>query len=409
MAQPPDPAPATLRGETQEGQPATDEAHQVTTLECAPVPGDAEAPPECRYRTRGRHKIFLGYAAGVGKTYTMLSEAHRRMERGEDVVVGYVEPHGRPATQVLLDGLEQVPVKLFEYRGTTLTEMDTAAVLRRRPQVVLVDELAHTNAPGAEHAKRWQSVLDIVAAGIGVMSTVNVQHFESVNDTVFEITGVRPQETLPDSILRDADEVVLVDLTVNALLNRLQRGVIYAPDKVPRALEHFFREGNLLALRELALRTTAERVDESLDEYVEDHKIKDPWHTEDRVLVCVPASPLAKTLVRRGHRLARRFQGGFWTVFVRVPGVRLKPEEEAQLQEAFALSRDLGGKVLEVDGESAAREIIRLAGEHRATHLIVGQSRRSRFKDLTGSSVVSELLRASHGVDVLVIADPDHK
>jgi two-component system, OmpR family, sensor histidine kinase KdpD len=361
------------------------------------------------YRTRGRHKIFLGYAAGVGKTYTMHSEAHRRAERGEDLVVGYVEPHGRPATQALLEGLEQVPVKLFEYRGAVLSEMDTAAVLRRRPQVALVDELAHTNAPGADHAKRWQSVLDILAAGIGVTSTVNVQHFESVNDAVFEITGVRPQETLPDSILRDADEVVLVDLTVNALLNRLQRGVIYAPDKVPRALEHFFREGNLLALRELALRTTAERVDESLEEYVEDHKIKDPWHTEDRVLVCVPASPLAKTLVRRGQRLARRFQGGFWTVFVRVPGVRLKPEEEAQLQEAFALSRDLGGKVLEVDGESVAREILRLAGEHRATHLIVGQSRRSRLKGLTGSSVVTELLRAARGVDVLVIADPDHK
>jgi two-component system, OmpR family, sensor histidine kinase KdpD len=409
MAQPPDPVEATLHGVTQEGQPVTDEAHQVAVLECTPIAGDAEAPPECRYRTRGRHKIFLGYAAGVGKTYTMLSEAHRRMERGEDVVVGYVEPHGRPATQVLLDGLEQVPVKLFEYRGTAISEMDTAAVLRRRPQVALVDELAHTNAPGADHAKRWQSVLDILAAGIGVMSTVNVQHFESVNDAVFEITGVRPQETLPDSILRDADEVVLVDLTVNALLNRLQRGVIYAPDKVPRALEHFFREGNLLALRELALRTTAERVDESLDEYVEDHKIKDPWHTEDRVLVCVPASPLAKTLVRRGHRLARRFQGGFWTVFVRVPGVRLKPEEEAQLQEAFALSRDLGGKVLEVDGESAAREIVRLAVEHRATHLIVGQSRRSRLKGLTRNSVVTELLRTAHGVDVLVIADPDHR
>jgi two-component system sensor histidine kinase KdpD len=407
MEQPPDPRGAATGGEDLGGRPATDEAHQVTVLQCEPASTDADAPPECVYRTRGRHKIFLGYAAGVGKTYTMLSEAHRRTERGEDVVVGYVEPHGRPATQVLLDGLEQVPVKHFEYRGATLSEMDTAAVLRRRPQVALVDELAHTNAPGAEHAKRWQSVLDLLAAGIGVMSTVNVQHFESVNDAVFEITGVRPQETLPDSILRDADEVVLVDLTVNALLNRLQRGVIYAPDKIPRALENFFREGNLLALRELALRTTAERVDESLEEYVDEHKIKDPWHTEDRVLVCVPASPLATTLVRRGHRLARRFQGSFWTVYVRVPGVRLRPEEEAHLQASFQLSRDLGGKVLDVDGESASREILRLAGEHRATHIIVGQARRSRMKGLMGGSVLDDLLRAARGVDVLVIADHD--
>jgi two-component system, OmpR family, sensor histidine kinase KdpD len=408
MAQPPDPH-GTVPGVEQGGRLATEQAHQVAVLECTTVPGDAQAPPQCTYRTRGRHKIFLGYAAGVGKTYTMLSEAHRRMERGEDVVVGYVEPHGRPATQVLLEGLEQVPVKRFEYRGATLSEMDTAAVLRRRPQVALVDELAHTNAPGADHAKRWQSVLDLLAAGVGVMSTVNVQHFESVNDAVFEITGVRPQETLPDSILRDADDVVLVDLTVNALLNRLQRGVIYAPDKIPKALDNFFREGNLLALRELALRTTAERVDESLEEYVEDHKIKDPWHTEDRVLVCVPSTPMAETLVRRGDRLARRFQGSFWTVYVHSPGARLKPEEQTCLEEAFELSRNLGGKVIEVDGESASREIMRLAGEHRATHIIVGRSRRSRMKELMGTSVLNDLLRAAHGVDVLVIADPDHK
>jgi len=408
MEQPPAPHDAVPSGEDQGRQAVVHGAHQVVVPECVPAAAEG-AQPECTYRTRGRHKIFLGYAAGVGKTYTMLSEAHRRMERGEDVVVGYVEPHGRPATQVLLDGLEQVPVKRFEYRGATLSEMDTAAVLRRRPQVALVDELAHTNAPGADHAKRWQSVLDFLAAGIGVMSTVNVQHFESVNDAVFEITGVRVQETLPDSILRDADDVVLVDLTVSALLNRLQRGVIYAPDKIPRALDHFFREGNLLALRELALRTTAERVDESLEEYVDDHKIKDPWHTEDRVLVCVPPTSMAETLVRRGHRLARRFQGSFWTVYVRVPAVRLKPEEQAHLEAAFELSRNLGGKVVEVDGESASREILRIAAEHRATHVIVGQSRRSRMKELMGGSVLGDLLRLAHGIDVLVIADPDHK
>ena len=265
------------------------------------------------------HKIFLGYAAGVGKTYTMLAEAHRRLERGEDVVAAYVEPHARPATMALLEGLEQLSVKRFAYRGAILAEMDTAAVLRRHPQVALVDELAHTNAPGAEHAKRWQSVLDLLAAGISVISTVNVQHLESANDAVFEITGVRVQETLPDLLLHQADEVVLADLTVEALHNRLRRGAIYAPEKITQSLESFFREGNLLALRELALRTAAERLDESLEDYLERHRIRDAWRSEERVLVCITPTERATRLVRHAARLARRLGSSFWTVHIRTP------------------------------------------------------------------------------------------
>jgi two-component system, OmpR family, sensor histidine kinase KdpD len=366
----------------------------------------AEARPQRGGRGRGRHKIFLGYAPGVGKTYTMLAEAHRRVARGEDIVVGYVEPHTRPATMAMLEGLELIPAKVFEYRGKELSELDTAAVLRRHPQFVLVDELAHTNAPGAVHAKRWQSVVEILDSGISVISTVNVQHFESVIDDVFEITGVRVRETLPDAILHEADEVVLVDLTVDALRNRLYRGDVYETSKVPKAMESFFRYGNLLALRELALRRMADRVDESLEQYVVDHKIEGTWRTEDRALVCVTPSEFAKTLVRRGYRFAGRFKGTFLTVFVRTPGARLGSRDEALLEEVFALSRDLGGKVVEPSGESVATEILRLADEHRASHIIVGQSYRTRARRLLGGSVVDDLLHSVHAFDILVIADP---
>ena len=370
---------------------------------------DAPTPIRAVPRTRGAHKIFLGYAAGVGKTYTMLAEAQRRAERGEDVVAAYVEPHARPATMALLDGLEQLPVKQVEYRSAVLTEMDTAAVLRRRPEVALVDELAHTNAPGADHAKRWQSVRDLLVAGINVISTVNVQHLESVNDAVFEITGVRVRETLPDTVLHQANEVVLADLTVEALRNRLQRGVIYAPEKITQSLESFFREGNLLALRELALRAAAERVDESLEDYVERHGIRDAWRTQDRVLVCVAPTESATTLVRHGSRLARRFQGSFWTVHVRTPDERHKPAQRAQLEEAFEISRDLGGKVIEVDGESASHEILRLADELRVTRVLLGQPHHSRLKELIGGSLVADLARSAAGIDVLIVTDRPRK
>lgn len=360
--------------------------------------------PMHSFQKHGRHKIFLGYAPGVGKTYTMLAEAHRRVARGEDVVIGIVETHGRTEVAKLIIGIEQIPRKHLEYRSSTFEEMDTAAVMARRPEWVLVDELAHTNIPGTNHAKRWQSVLEILDAGINVISTVNVQHFESLNDTVFEITGVHVRETLPDSIIDHADEVVLVDLTPSALLNRLKRGDVYALAKVPTALQNFFRPGNLGALRELALRKTADEVDEQLRTYMEEQRIADAWRTQERVMVCVTPTGKSTKLIRRGYQIARRLSGVFWTVFVRTPGSMLPPREETTLQELFELTRNLGGEIVELEGESTAEAIIRFAAEHQATTIVMGQSIRSRMEEILRGNIITRIMREAKNLDVLVVA-----
>ena len=365
-------------------------------------------PHEARpLHKRGRHKIFLGYAPGVGKTYTMLAEAHRRVNRGEDVVIGIIESHGRAEVAKLIEGLEQIPRKYLEYRGSTFEEMDTAAVIARRPEWVLVDELAHTNIPGTNHAKRWQSVVEILDAGINVISTVNVQHFESLNDTVFEITGVRVRETLPDAILDDADEVVLVDLTPSALLNRLKRGDIYAVAKVPTALKNFFRTGNLNALRELALRKTAEEVDEQLREYMEDERIAEAWRTQERVMIAVIPNANSAKLVRRGYQLARRMNGIFWTVYVRVPGAMLPTKDNLILQELQELTRNLGGEMVEIEGDSVAEAIIRFAHEQMVTFIVMGQSVRSRLEEVLRGSLITRIMRGIKNIDVLVVSNLD--
>ena len=363
-----------------------------------------DGTPMQSFQKRGRHKIFLGYAPGVGKTYTMLAEAHRRVARGEDVVIGIVETHGRTEVAKISEGLEQIPRKHLDYRGTTLEEMDTAAVIARRPEWALVDELAHTNIPGTQHAKRWQSVQEILDAGINVISTVNVQHFESLNDTVFEITGVRVRETLPDSIIDNADEVVLVDLTPSALLNRLKRGDVYALAKVPTALQNFFRPGNLGALRELALRKTAEEVDEQLRTYMEEQRIAEAWRTQERVMVCVTPTVKSTKLVRRGYQIARRLSGVFWTVFVRTPGSMLPPREETTLQELYELTRNLGGEMVELEGESTAEAIVRFATEHQATTIVMGQSIRSRLEEILRGNIITRIMREAKNLDVLVVA-----
>lgn len=359
-------------------------------------------------RTRGCHKIFLGYAPGVGKTFTMLSEAQRRHLRGEDVVIGFVEPHKRPETIALTEGLEKVPTKKMEYRGTVLEEMDTAAIIARHPQWVLVDELAHTNAPGAEHEKRWQAVEEILEAGISVISTVNVQHFESLNDTVAQITGVHVRETVPDRILDAADEVVLVDITPEALVNRLNRGVIYEPEKVPQALTNFFRRGNLVALRELALRRTADEVDEDLTRFLQDHDVDKTWGVNERVLVAITPRSLAAKLIRRGYRLARRMNGRFWVLYVRPPGVALSGKEEQILDEMKLLALDLGGEVVDTVGADPAAEIIGFANRNQVTYVIMGQSARSRVDEVLRGSVVSRIMRETRNVDIVIVADADH-
>ncbi len=268
-----------------------------------------ENPDEHVARNRGKLKVFLGAVPGVGKTFKMLAEAQRRFSRGEDIVIGIIESHGRPATARMAEGLEQVPLKHMNYRGRDFAEMDTAAVIARKPEWVLVDELAHTNIPGTVHPKRWQSVEEILNAGINVISTVNIQHTESLNDIVFDITGVRVRETLPDSVIDNAHEVELVDLTPDALINRLKRGDIYKAEKIPLALSNFFRKGNIVALRELALRKTADEVDDQLREYMEEHKMAQGKSAREDILVCVTPRPLAQKLIRRGYRMARRAAG----------------------------------------------------------------------------------------------------
>jgi two-component system sensor histidine kinase KdpD len=356
-------------------------------------------------RKRGRLKVFLGYAPGVGKTFSMLAEAHRRVSRSEDVVIGFVETHGRRETAELVEGLEQVPLKRLEYRGKSFEELDTAAVIARRPEWVLIDEMAHTNVPGTTHEKRWQSVEEILTAGISVITTINVQHFESLNDTVFEITGVRVQETLPDAVLDRAEEVVLVDLTTSALLNRLKRGVVYDLDKIPGALANFFKRENLVALRELALRKTAEEVDDSLERIIAGDEAIHPWTTEERIIVCVRPSPVAAKLIRRGHRLAKRFQGRFWVVYVRTPG-QLGGPGRRQVESLFELARELGGETEELSADSLGDEILRFAREKRATFIVMGQSRRSRVDEIVRGSLIARIIREIDHVDVLVVADP---
>jgi two-component system sensor histidine kinase KdpD len=356
-------------------------------------------------RRRGQLKVFLGYAPGVGKTFSMLAEAHRRVSRGEDLVIGFVETHGRAETAELVAGLEQVPLKRLEYRGKAFEELDTAAVVARHPQWVLIDEMAHTNVPGTTHEKRWQSVAELLAAGVSVVTTVNIQHFQSLNDTVFEITGVRVQETVPDAVLDEADEVVLVDLTTNALLNRLKRGVVYDLDKIPGALANFFKRGNLVALRELALRKTAEEVDDGLERIMAGDEAVHPWATEERIIVCVRPSPIAAKLVRRGHRLAKRFQGRFWVIYVRTPG-QIGGSGRKQVESLFELARELGGKAEELHADSTGDEILRFAREKRATFIVMGQSRRSRVDEIVRGSLIARIIREIDHVDVLVVADP---
>lgn len=354
---------------------------------------------------RGKLKVFLGAVAGVGKTYKMLSEARRRASRGEDIVIGLLETHGRPATAELMEGLEQIPLKRVDYRGSTFYELDTAAVIARRPEWVLIDELAHTNVPGTVHVKRWQSTEEIRSAGINVISTLNIQHLESLNDTVYEITGVRVRETVPDWIIDTADEIELVDLTPDALINRLKRGDIYHEEKIPHALANFFRKGNLVALRELALQRTAEEVDEQLHRYMLDHHMDQGKLAREHIVICVAPRPLAARLVRRGYRIAKRMQGTFDCVSVRAPGAAMSKRDEEALQEAFELARNFGGKVVELEGDSVAEEIIDYVNRVGATSIVMGQSARSRFQEIVRGSTINRIMRETHNIDIVVVAD----
>src|SRR6266545_3421440 len=325
---------------------------------------------------RGKLRVYLGAAPGVGKTYAMLGEAQRRLQRGTDVVSGYVECHGRPRTEALLEGLEVVPRKTVEYRGATFTEMDSAAVIARNPAVALVDELAHTNIPGSGHEKRWQDIEEIINAGIDVISTVNIQHLESLNDVVGQITGVPQRETVPDEVVRRADQVELVDMTPEALRRRMAHGNVYPPDKVDAALANYFRVGNLTALRELALLWVADTVDDQLDRYRADHGIAGTWEARERVVVAVTGGEEGDTIIRRAARIADRSKGADLLAVHVTRSDGLTGASPANLARQRALVESLGGTYHQVVGDDIPRALLDFARGVNATQLVLGVSRR---------------------------------
>ena len=354
-----------------------------------------------RREKRGRLKVFLGFAAGVGKTYEMLCEANRRKQRGQDVVIGYIETHKRKGTEEQLGELEIVPRKQITYRGSTLEEMDTEAILQRKPHTVLVDEFAHTNAPGSDREKRWQDVEALLDAGINVLTTLNVQHLESLNDTVYEITGVRVRETVPDRIVREADEVKMVDITPRALIHRLERGDIYNRDKVQQALGNWFREGNLSALREIALREIAQEVEDDISAYRKEKHVTEPWNTQDRIMVCISPDRSSMRLVRRGWRIAQRLHAEIVAVFVE--SRPLTETDKEILKNDFALADRLNIPVVTLTGD-IAMQLIQYAQENRITQIIIGHSDRTRWQEFLRGSIINRLTTSLRTIDILLVA-----
>jgi two-component system sensor histidine kinase KdpD len=353
---------------------------------------------------RGKLKIFFGAAAGVGKTYAMLEAARQRQAVGVDAVIGWVETHGRAETEALLLGLERLPVRVVEYRGTTLRELDLDAALARRPSLVLVDELAHTNAPGSRHAKRWQDIAELLAAGIDVYTTLNVQHLESLNDVVARVTGVPTRETVPDSVLETADEVELVDLPPDDLIQRLRDGKVYVPEQAGQAVRRFFRKGNLIALRELALRTTAARVDAQMEVYRRDHAVPAIWPVAERILVCVSPSPFAARVVRAARRMATGLRAEWVVVYVETPGqAQLPAVDRDRAVQTLNLAEQLGAETVTLTGHDVAAEVLGYARRRNVTRIVLGKPARPRWREMLFGSVVNELVRRSGDIDVYVI------
>lgn len=354
------------------------------------------------YRKRGELRIYLGAAPGVGKTYAMLSEAHRRLERGTDLVAAVVEPHGRRKVVELLDGIEVIPRQDIEYRGSRFTELDVPAVLARNPQVVLVDELAHTNVPGSKNQKRWQDIEELLDAGITVISTVNIQHLESLNDVVAQITGVVQHETVPDLIVRQADQIELIDITPEALRRRLSHGNVYAPEKIDAALSNYFRSGNLTALRELALLWLADQVDAALAKYRADKNITDTWEARERVVVAVTGGPESETLVRRASRIATKSSAELMVVHV-LRGDGLAGTSAPRISKIRELAVSLDASMHIVAGNDVAAALLDFAREINATQLVIGTSRRSRWARIVDEGIGARIVQRSGKIDVHIV------
>lgn len=353
----------------------------------------------------GKLKVFLGYAAGVGKTYAMLEAARQRRLDGSDVVVGYVESHGRSETDALLSGLELIPRQEVSYAGVLLPELDLDAVLARKPHIALVDELAHTNAPGCRHEKRWQDVEELLAAGINVYTTVNIQHFESLNDLVAQITGVVVRETVPDRLLDIAFEIRLVDIPPEDLLQRLAEGKVYVPQQTAAALDKFFKPGNLMALRELSLRRTASRVDGQMRAYMEAKAISGPWLIAEQLLVCVSGSPYSEQLIRATRRLAEDLKAPWHTVYIETPDSdRHSRENRERVWHDLRFAEGLGALVATVTATSVADAVVDYAHRHNITKIVVGKPPSNRWRDLLQQPIVDQIIRLSGKSDVLVIS-----
>jgi two-component system sensor histidine kinase KdpD len=353
----------------------------------------------------GRLKIFLGYAAGVGKTYTMLEAARQQKIEGTDVVAAYVESHGRKETDALLEGLEIVPKAHLEYHGVLLPEMDIDAVLARKPQIALVDELAHTNVHGSRHEKRWQDVKELLAAGIDVYTTVNVQHFDSLRDSVAQITEVVVQETVPDRLLDEAAEITLVDIPPEELLQRLREGKVYIPEQAAQAMKKFFRLGNLIALREISMRRAAARIDDQMRDYMEKFSIPGPWPAQERLLVCVSGSPYSERLIRATRRLADELKAPWSTVYIETPGTTKHLRENRQrVWGNLRLAESLGSQVATIAGESVAAVVNDYAVKHNITKIVVGKPLKPRWREILFTPTVDLIIRQSGAIDVFVVS-----
>jgi two-component system sensor histidine kinase KdpD len=373
----------------------------VSAQTVVPLDHDDEVEPA------GHFRLYLGAAAGVGKTYAMLNEGHRRKQRGTDVVIGFVECHRRPNTEDLIEDLEVVPRRSVEYRGTVFEEMDLEAVLRRHPKLALVDELAHTNVPGSSHnEKRWQDIMELLGAGIDVITAVNIQHLESIADAVEQITGVLIRERVPDWVLRKADQIELVDSSPEQLRRRMLHGNIYPPEKVPKALTNFFREDNLMALRELALRFLADETEEELLEHLRDRQTSVLWETSERILVGVTGAPGTDAIVRRAARMSTRIKGELHVLHI-VSSEGSRRSQDKQLELLRQLTTDVGAHWHEVHADDPAQALFAFASTHQITQIVVGSSGRSRWQELKGGgSIVRKisLLAAPAGIDVHIIA-----
>ena len=387
-------------------------SHEATTDRLAGARPSAEALlAKQQQARRARLRVYLGAAPGVGKTYQMLEEAHLLARQGVDIVIGFIEPHGRAETETLIGDLERIPLRRMDYRGVTLEEMDVDAVIARRPTIVLVDELAHSNVPGSKHRKRYEDVLEILDAGISVITAVNVQHIESLNDAIARITGVRVRETIPDYFLRRADEVVNIDVSVDTLRTRLRQGKIYTVEKIEQALANFFRKGNLSALRELTLRQVAEDQAAKSHDYREREGLEQAAIPE-KVMVCVSSRGTAKKLLRTGSRIAGRLASDWYAVYVETPPEelgRINPEDHARVMENIRFAEELGAKVVKLKGKRVADSLIDFARREGITHVVFGQSARSRWDILLRGSVINRFLSEVRGATVQVVPLQDEQ